>query len=82
MSLRNYITASNGKKIYLETQQLQHVKVKFAIAKNQLIFLKRCIANNMPKSFRIKSPILSKKGNFYNLQEMKRKKECTKAIPK
>ena len=31
--------------------------------KNQLIFLERCMANNIiPKSFRRKSPILSKKG--------------------
>ena len=72
MSFRNYITASNGKKIYLETQQLQRVKVKFAIAKNQLTFLERCIANNMPKSFRIKSPVLSKKGK--NLIEKYQKK--------
>ena len=63
MSFRNYITASYRKKIYSETQQLQRAKVKCAIAKNQLIFLERCIADNiMPKSFRIKSPILSKKG--------------------
>ena len=63
MSFRNYITASYGKKIYSETQQLQRVKVKFAIAKNDLIFLERCMVNNiMPKSFQIKSPILSKKG--------------------
>ena len=33
--------------------------------KNQLIFLERCMANNIiPKSFRIKSPILSKKGKI------------------
>ena len=63
MSFRNYIIASYGKKSYSETQQLQPVKVKFAIVKNQLILLERCMANNiMPKSFRIKSPILSKKG--------------------
>ena len=39
MSFRNYITASYGKKIYSETQQLQRVKVKFAIVTNQLLFL-------------------------------------------
>ena len=62
LNFRNYITASYGKKIYSETQQLQREKVKFAIAKNQLILLERCMANNiMPKSFCIKSPILSKK---------------------
>ena len=61
MSFRNYITASYGKKIYSEMQQLKRQKVKLAILKNQFIFLKRCTANIMPKSFCIKSPILSKK---------------------
>ena len=73
MSFRNYITASYGKKIYSETQQLQRVKVKFTVAKNQLIFLERCMANNIiPKSFRIKSPILSKRGE--NSREQYQKK--------
>ena len=73
MSFRNYITASYGKKIYSETQQLQLVKVKFTVAKNQLIFLERCMANNIiPKSFRIKSPILSKRGE--NSREQYQKK--------
>ena len=73
MSFRNYITASYGKKIYSETQQLQREKVKFAIAKNQLLFLERCMANNiMPKSFCIKSPILSKKGKNFIEQYQKK----------
>ena len=73
MSFRNYITASYDKKIYSETQQLQRVKVKFTVAKNQLIFLERCRANNIiPKSFRIKSPILSKRGE--NSREQYQKK--------
>ena len=73
MSFRNYITASYGKKIYSETQQLQRVKVKFVVAKSQLIFLERCMANNItPTSFRIKSPILSKRGE--NLIEQYQKK--------
>ena len=73
MSFRNYITASYGKTIYSETQQLQRLKVKLAIAKNQLIFLERCMTNNiMPKSFRTKSSILSRKGK--NLIEQYQKK--------
>ena len=73
MSFSIYIAASYDKKIYSETQQLQRVKVKFAIAKNQLIFPEICMANNiMPKSFRIKSPILPKKDN--NLIEHYQKK--------
>ena len=56
-----YIAASY--RIYLETQQLQHQKVNFAIAKNQFLFPERYMANNItPKSFRKKSPILTKEG--------------------
>ena len=68
MSYRNYITTSYGKKIYSLTQQLQRQKVKLANSKNQLIFLEKCITNKIiPKSFQVKSPILSKKGK--RLQE-------------
>ena len=68
MSYRNYITTSYGKKIYSLTQQLQRQKVKLANSKNQLIFLEKCITNKIiPKSFQVKSPILSKKGKM--LQE-------------
>ena len=39
------------------------MKVKASIAKNQLIFLERCIKNNiLPKSFRLRLPIKSIKG--------------------
>ena len=39
------------------------MKVKASIAKNQLIFLERCIKNNiLPKSFRLRPPIKSIKG--------------------
>ena len=68
MSYRNYITTSNGKKIHSLTQQLQRQMVKLANSKNQLIFLERCItSNNIPKSFQVKSPTFSKKGEI--LQE-------------
>ena len=40
------------------------MKVKASIAKNQLIFLERSIKNNiLPKSFRLKPPVKSVKGN-------------------
>ena len=40
------------------------MKVNESIAKNQLIFLERCIKDNiLPKSFRLKPPIKSIKGN-------------------
>ena len=72
MSFRNYIKASQSK-IYSETQQLQREKVKFAITKNQFIFLERYMANNiMQKSFHIKSPILSKKSKHLVKQYQKK----------
>ena len=64
MTLKQFITTSYGKKIYSTTKQFQEKKIKNAHAKNQFIFLQRCISNNItPKSFRIKSPINTKKAN-------------------
>ena len=52
-------------KIYLLTKQLQRQKFKLANSKNQLIFLERCITDKViPKSFQVKSPILSTKGKM------------------
>ena len=68
MSYRNQITTSYGKKIYSLTLQLQRQKVKRANSKNQLTFLERSTTRKIiPKSFQVKSPILSKKGKM--LQE-------------
>ena len=76
MSVTNYNAASYSKKIYSETQQPQLEKVKFIIAKYQLIILERCMAKNiMPKSFPTKSHILSKNGK--NLVEQYQKKTFT-----
>ena len=69
MSFSNYIAASYGKKIYSETQQLQRVKVKFAIAKNQLIFLEIRMANIMPKSFQIN--LLENDGYFEKAERLR-----------
>lgn len=60
--IKSYIITKYGKWIYTDTQQLQ---VKFVHPKNQFIFLQRCIANNViPKSFQVKTPIMSRKGKF------------------
>ena len=69
MSFSNYIAASYGEKIYSETQQLQRVKVKFAIAKNQLIFLEIRVANIMPKSFQIN--LLENDGYFEKAERLR-----------
>ena len=48
------------------------MKVKASIAKKQLIFLERCIKNNiLPKSFRLEPPIKSNKG--YNMKDCRKK---------
>ena len=61
-SLKQLLVSSYGKELYKETLSLQQQKIKKTIAKNQLIFLQRCIHHNItPKSFQIKIPIKSKK---------------------
>ena len=60
MSLKNLFTISYGEKTYKHAVDLQKMKVKASIAKNQLIFLERSIKNNiLPKSFRLKPPVKS-----------------------
>ena len=73
MSLTQLLVSFDGKELHKETLSLQQQKIKKAIAKNQLIFLQRCIHHNIqPKSFRIKSPIKSKKA-FNMMKEYSRK---------
>ena len=68
MSLKNFFTTSFGEKTYKHTVDLEKMKVKASIEKNQLIILERCIKNNiLPKSFRLKPPIKSIKG--YNIMK-------------
>ena len=62
MTLKHLLVSSDGKELHKETLLLQQQKIKKTIAKNQLIFLQRCIHHNIPpKLFQIKSPIKSKK---------------------
>ena len=73
MPLKQLLVSSYGKKLYKEILSLQRQKIKKAIAKNQLIFLQRCIHNNItPKSFQLKSPIKTKKA-FNVMKEYSRK---------
>ena len=68
MLLKNLFTTSFGEKTYKHTVDLQKMKVKASIEKNQLIILERCIKNNiLLKSFRLKPPITSIKG--YNIMK-------------
>ena len=58
MPLKKLFTTSYGEETYKHTVDLQKMKVKASIAKNQLIFLERCIKNSiLPNSFCLKPPI-------------------------
>ena len=73
MSLKQLLIASYRKELYKQTSLLQQMKIKNAVAKNQVIFLQRCIYHNItPKSFRLKTPIKSKKA--FNIMNVYKKK--------
>ena len=66
MSLKENITASYGASIYKKTTQLKNAKTKMAKAKNQLVFLQRCIAHKLiPKSFCVQSPLRSRRTKIF-----------------
>ena len=49
------------------------MKIKNAVARNKMIFPQRCIYHNItPKSYRLKTPIKSKKG--FNIMNVYKKK--------
>ena len=74
MSLKNLFTTSYGEKTSKHTVDLQKMKVKASIAKNQLIFLETCIKNNiLLKPFRLKPPIKS-------IKRYKIMKNCSKKL--
>ena len=73
ISLKQLLIASYGKELYKKTTLLQQMKIKNALAKNQMIFLQRCIYHNItPKSFRLKAPIKSRKD--FNIMNVYKKK--------
>ena len=52
---------------------LEQIKIKNAVAKNQMIFLQRCVYHNIiSKPFRLKTPIKSKKA--FNIMSVYKKK--------
>ena len=78
LSLKNLFTTSYSEKSYKHTVDIQKMKVKAGIAKNQLIFSERCIKNIiLPKSFRLKTPI--KSITVYNIIKDCRKKSVMPA---
>ena len=52
MPLKEFITTSYGKEIYLDTKKLQQEKIQNGRAKNQMVFLYKYLSNNVTsKSF-------------------------------
>ena len=78
MSLKEFITTSYDKEIYLYTKKLQQEKIRNARAKNQMVFLYKCLSNNVtPKSFRLRAPI--KTTECENIMKELRRKLLTNA---
>ena len=62
MSFKQHITASYGASIYETTTKLKTAKMNTAKAKNQWIFLQKCLAHKLiPKSLRVRSPLQSQR---------------------
>ena len=76
MSIKQLLIASYGKELLKKTSLLQQMKIINAVAKNQMIFLQRCIYYNITqKPFRLKTPIQSKK-TFNIINVYKKKANC------
>ena len=73
MSLKEFITPSYGKEIYLYTKKLQQEKIRNARAKHQMVFLYKCLSNSVTrKSFRLGGPIKTNKSESI-MKELERK---------
>lgn len=67
MSLKSFISATYGSSIYLKTTRLQATLCKAATAKNQLIFLNRCIHHKViPKFLQLKCPLNTRRTKIVN----------------
>ena len=57
-TLKQHTTAGYGASIYDQTTKLKEAKKSKARAKNQMIFLERCIKHRLlPRSFMMKTPV-------------------------
>ena len=64
MSFKELITRSYGEETYNTIAKLQQLKVRSAVAKNQWIFLQRCIHHNIPPmSLRSRPTINTQQGS-------------------
>ena len=63
MSFKNAITDSYGEEVYKNISNLQKLKQKSAVTKNQWIFMQRCLSNDiLPKSFKTRPTLNTRKG--------------------
>ena len=73
MSYKNYISTTYDSSVYKKITKLKDLKMRAAAAKNQKIFLDRCISNSVfPKFVQVKSPVRTKQG--HNITREYRKK--------
>ena len=62
MTLQSTITAQYGVRTYKLTSRLKRLKIQLATAKNQTVFLERCVYHRLiPKSFKNRCPIKSRR---------------------
>ena len=79
MSLKEYVTAIYGNSLYKDTSKLQDFKVKYARAKNQLVFLERCLHHSIiPKFLNIRCPVKSNEAKEVTNQYKRRMLVSTK----
>ena len=83
MSYKSTITNSYGDEIYNSTTKLQELKRKSSIAKNQWIFMDRCLFHDViPKSFRTRPTLNTRKGwniaRTYNRQMLTATRNATR----
>ena len=83
MSYKSFIQNSYGDEIYKITKNLQELKKKAAVTKNQVTFLDRCLFHNIiPKSFKTRPSLNTRKGwnitKEYNLKMLKTTRNSVK----
>ena len=62
MYLKEFIMTSYSKEIHLGIKKLQQEKIRDARVENQMVFLYKCLSNNVtPKSFQLRAPIRTTK---------------------
>ena len=79
MSYKTYINNSYGEEVYSHILKLQKTQVGAAIKKNQWIFMQKCLSNNiLPKSFRTRPHLNTRKGRNITHDYNKRMLNATK----